>query len=526
MRITLPRSFAAIAATVAALLAAGCGSSSTPSGGGGGAGGGNLVVAVDSGVTTLDPAQACTAFYDYQIVKNLYDNLVDFGSATDANGQHRIVPALASSWKLSADKRTYTFTLRPGVKFADGTPLRASDVVFTLKRNISKGGCQGYVITFADDITSIKANGDSEVSITTKKPDPLLLQQLAQTGEGPINEKLLQAHGGLSKAGDQWLASHSAGTGAYQVSSYRPDSQIKLTASPNYWRGKPKSSSVTINVITDPTSLRTFAQSGQADMTYGINLKDVQAMQDAGQQIIANEVPYYVYLGLNNKAPELSKPAVRKAITDAISVDAIDKAFGYGHAKTFAGPIPPSMPFFPSLPVPQQNVAQAKQELASAGVHGMKLKIDVIEGKQITSDVATVVQDNLKAIGVDATIDTLGSSAFFDRVSGFKAQAWILLDGAPLNDPAYLLGYLITCKNDFNWSQYCNTGIDKLLAKGAATFDAAKRADIYKQVAQQFVDDPGLVPIFAPDQIIVAKPSVKGYVAYPDGQGLFRDISK
>jgi peptide/nickel transport system substrate-binding protein len=505
-------------------LMSGCGSSSTsPSAS---TTRGPLVVAIDSGVTSLDPAQACTAFYDYAIVKNLYDPLVDYGSAVLAGGKRQIEPALATSWKISPDGLTYTFQLRHGVKFSSGNTMTSADVVYSMNRTIKSGGCQDYVLTYENKFTSIKALSQYAVQFKLAAPDPELLDQLAQTGTGPLDMKTLQAHGGLTNAGNNWIATHAAGTGAYALTSDQPDNELVLTARKDYWRGTPKNTEVDIKVVTDPTTLDTLATSGQADMVYGIPLKDVASMTAAGRHVISEPFPFYSYLGLNNKKAPTDNPLVRKAIFDAIPLQGIAKTLGYGHVNTYVGPIPPAMPFYPKLPVPAQNLTEAKSLMQQSGVKNPSLAIDVIAGKQEEADIAVVVQASLKQIGINATINTMGSSAFFNAVGGFKDQAFLLLDGSPLNDPSYLLGYIVACGNSFNWPQYCNKQINSLLPKAAFATSASERASLYRQIAQTFVNDPGYVPIFSPDEIIVTDPNLNGYVQYPDGETVFWPISK
>jgi peptide/nickel transport system substrate-binding protein len=353
-RSKLTRGLSAIVLSVSIVgLAAGCGSSSSSSSG-------TLNVAIDSGVTSLDPAQACTAFYDYTIVKNLYDTLVQYGTQTEAGGKTKIVPGLASSYDQSPDGKTWTFHLRKDVKFTSGNPMTAADVVYGLNRVLKSGGCQAYVMTWSAKIESIKALDKYTVQIKTNRSDPLFLDSMAQTGVSPIDKKVLEQHGGLTPKGDNWIATHSAGTGAYALTSDQPDSQLELQAQSDYWQGTPKSKTVVIKVVTDPTSLDTLARSGQVDMAYGVPLKDLSSMDSAGRQLISHQIPFQVYFGLNNKAAPTNNVEVRQAIQEALPLKSIAGQLGYGHVRTYGGPIPPARPFVPTLPVPKYDVAQAK----------------------------------------------------------------------------------------------------------------------------------------------------------------------
>ena len=249
MRLALSRSaprrwiLASVMAS-AVLAATGCGSSS---GNGEQADGGTtkptISVAINSGISSIDPAFACNTQYDYWVVKNTYDTLVQYAAKPAADGRP-IIPALAKSWTISKDGLTYTFKLRRDVKFSSGNPMTADDVVYGLQRVRAKKGCQDYVLTLGDpkSIASISKVDDYTVQIKLLRRSPVFLGQLTQTGLSPVDRKELAQHGGMSKAGDEWLATHAAGTGAYTIGNYQPDSEVELKARPDYWQGKPKTS--------------------------------------------------------------------------------------------------------------------------------------------------------------------------------------------------------------------------------------------------------------------------------------------
>lgn len=522
-RIRLRATASLLGVAALALLAAGCGST----GGGTGtvaASSQTLNVAFSTGITTIDPAQVCTT-YDYSIVKNTYDNLVRLGPASGAGGG-QIEPALATAWTLSPDKRTWTFKLRKNVTFASGNPLTAADVVFSLKRDITKQGCQEYVLTQgeAHSVESIVATSPDTVQIHLAHPNPLFLSLLAQTGEGVVDSKLLNEHGGLSSAGDQWLATHTAGSGAYVLTAYQPDSEVALQARKGYWGGAPKSSHVVIRIVTDPTSLQTLVQSGQENMAFGVPLQDVRSLATESH-VYANPSQYYIYVGLNNKKPPLNDPRVRKALADAVPFQSILNSFGYGYAQQFSGPIPPAMPFYSHLPAPSTNVAEAKQLLAQAGVTHASLNLVVKSGDTLEGQIATVLQAAWLPLGIHVNIQTLGASSFSDVVDNFKSQMYIILDGPTVNDPAYFLGYLIQCGDLFNWAQYCNRHVDTLLAAGRAEFSAAKRVPIYAEISQLVNQEEPMIPIFATNDVVVASKSLQGYAYYDDQQPVFSAMS-
>lgn len=519
------RAAMAAACAAAAVAVAGCGSSS-PSGAGSGPAKDTLSVAVNSAITTADPAFACTT-YDYVVVKNTYDNLVTLGSERDATGAAKVQPALAERWELSADKRTYTFHLRSGVTFASGNPMTADDVVYSLRRVLDKEGCQQYVLTTGDAkaIKAITKVDNATVKIELRRADPLFLTLLAQTGNGVVDRKLLARHGGDGEAGDHWLATHSAGTGPYVLEAYNPDTQIDFRARKGYWGTAAKTGLVTMKIVTDATTLETLVRSGDVDMAYGIPLKDVKTLKSEGKQVFANASQFYIYIGLNNSRPPFDDVRVRQALQAALPAGDIAQRFGYGYAQTFRGPIPPATAFSPKLPAGKPDVAKAKALLAEAGVTHATVTLDVKSGETLQADIATVVQNAYRPLGIDVKIATLGASAFSDKTNTFKSQMYIIKDGGTVNDPAYFLGFFVACGNPFNLVKYCSRSVDADLAAARREADPAKRQAAYDRLSATVDADAPVLPIFAPNNVVVAAPGLKGYVYYDDQQPLFASIT-
>jgi peptide/nickel transport system substrate-binding protein len=306
---------------------------------------------------------------------------------------------------------------------------------------------------------------------------------------------------------------------------YDPDSSIGLRAREGYWGAEPKARQVDVRIVTDATTLETLVRSGEVDLAYGIPLKDVQSLEAAGRQVLSDPTQFFVYLGLNNKQAPLDDARVREALSLALPRGDLAERFGYGHVQTFDGPLPPAMPYSPRLPAPAPDVARAKALLREAGVSGFPLKLAVKSGESQQQEIATVIQGAFEPLGVDVQVQTLGAAAFTDTVGNFKAQSYLIKDGGTVNDPAYFLGFFIKCGNPYNWVQYCDRRVDELLAEGRFEFDPERRRAIYGEISETVARDVAMVPIFAPNLVVVADAGLKGYVYHDDQQPVLAPLA-
>ncbi len=526
---------AAVALAAATTLAA-CGGSTSPTGAttepgaatekGSGEAHPTINVAFNTGVSTLDPAFSCEQF-GYTVIRNTYDQLVAPAPGGKANGSN-VKPMLATSWTANADKTQYTFTLRDGVKFASGNPLTARDVAYSLNRVLDLDACAAFVVTggLSGNITKVKATGDNTVTVTLKKADPIFLETISSRAASIIDSKLLDEHGGPGKKGARWLATHTAGSGPFTLAAYEPDSQIVLAPRADYWRGTPKPGKVNIKIVTDPSTLKVLTSSRQVDMAYGIQPKDLTSLKASGSKILSYPSQFVTYIGLVSDKKPLDDVRVRQALTYAFPTEDIIKAFGFGQATAFAGPIPPAMPYYPKPKGLGHDPAKAKQLLAAAGVSNLSLTLVVQSGQSTHEQIATVLQDAYREVGVTLKIQTLGSSAFTDRVYNYKAQSFIIDDGPTVNDPGYLLSYQARCGDSFNWVRYCDKGVDAQLEQARFEIDDAKRGDLYRQIDEKLIKDAPYIEVMAENHTIVSVPSLSGYTYYDDQTAHFFDISK
>jgi peptide/nickel transport system substrate-binding protein len=255
---------------------------------------GNLVAAIAGEPDQLDP-QKTSAYFSFEVLENVFDTLVE----PDANLEMR--PALAESWTVSPDQLSWTFHLRHGVTFHDGSPFTSDDVVYSYRRIIDQE------LTNADKlsaVTDIAAPDRSTVRITLKQPTPNLLTNLGGfKGLAIVQRRNVES-------GE--IATHPVGTGPFAFQSQKSGDSIILKANPTYWAGAPKVSGVTFRFISEPSTALSALQAGEIDWTDAIPTQRVAQLKDDDSITLATTPSNdYWYLALNEARPPWNDVRVR-----------------------------------------------------------------------------------------------------------------------------------------------------------------------------------------------------------------------
>jgi len=255
---------------------------------------GNLVAAIAGEPDQLD-SQKTSAYFSFEVLENVFDTLVE----PDANLEMR--PALAESWTVSPDQLSWTFHLRHGVTFHDGSPFTSDDVVYSYRRIIDQE------LTNADKlsaVTDIAAPDRSTVRITLKQPTPNLLTNLGGfKGLAIVQRRNVES-------GE--IATHPVGTGPFAFQSQKSGDSIILKANPTYWAGAPKVSGVTFRFISEPSTALSALQAGEIDWTDSIPTQRVAQLKDDDSITLATTPSNdYWYLALNEARPPWNDVRVR-----------------------------------------------------------------------------------------------------------------------------------------------------------------------------------------------------------------------
>ncbi|MDV3128015.1 ABC transporter substrate-binding protein [Mycobacterium sp. 21AC1] len=471
---------------------------------------GNLIAAIAGEPDQLDPHRT-SAYFSFEVLENVFDTLVE----PDENLQMR--PALAKSWEVSPDQLTWTFHLREGVKWHDGTPLTADDVVFSYRRIIDE---QLTNVDKFSAVTDVAAPDPATVRITVKHPTPNLLTNLGGFKGMAIVQRRNVESG--------QIATHPIGTGPFAFASRRSGDSITLKANPDYWAGPPKISGVTFRFISEPSTALSALQAGEIDWTDSIPPQRVAQLRDDDSLALAvTQSNDYWYLALNEARAPWNDVRVRQAIAYAIDRDAIAAATSYRTATVNQLAIPQGNPWYTGYDRYRYDISAAEKLLSEAGTSPQHLDMLVTSEYPETVTAAQIIADNLAPLGITVDIRTVDFATWLDEQNNG-------------NFDMLMMGWLGNIDpDDFYYAQHHSGGtsnaqkfsdpeVDRLLDAGRVQTDTERRKQLYAEAATRIADEVSYIYLYNPSVIQAWANNLSGYDARRDGAVRFRtaDLSQ
>jgi peptide/nickel transport system substrate-binding protein len=391
--------FGGLAAGVATLAACGPGGGTASSGsGGGGTAASSMTVGTATtagGVNPLDDQYSTLQF-------NVFDSLVRV-FATDDEPE----PRIAASWKETG-KNTWTFTLRKGLTFHDGTPLTAGDVAFSFDTIRSEQYANALTLI---SIKSLKAVDDSTVEVVTTGRDPLLMSRLSALFVVP------EAHW-KSVGGAAGFAQKPIGSGPFKVTSFSADTGGTLTAFDDFWDGAPKTATINLKYFSDASALALALQSGQVDVAHSLTAAQYPTLQgDSKLKLSAKFGGTQNMLQLKTTSGPFKDLKVRQAAIAAVDVDALIKGLTQGLAEKEDGQLPLKEVngYTDTITRPAFDLAKAKSLLAEAGATGAEI---TITGMALYKSLLEALGEQLTTAGFKPTIQALEISEWVKQFTG------------------------------------------------------------------------------------------------------------
>jgi peptide/nickel transport system substrate-binding protein len=498
----LRRNTAVLLAVLSALTVAlsGCGAGSKAGKGS------SVTVGIANDIDSLDPNKTVSAG-TREVLFNIYEGLVK----PDKDGN--LVPAVASAYTISDDATTYTFTIRDGVKFQDGSTVTADDAVYSIERCADASSGNPLAPAFSQ-IDSVTAPDSRTVVVKLKDANSDFLSYLTTA---------------IVPKADTDLNSKPIGTGPYKVVSRSPQESIVLQKFSDYWGNSltdtkgtgatPASiENITLKIITDPAMLVTDLKGGAVDLMIHMNATQT-AQLGSGFTVAEGTMNLVQALYLNNKVAPFDKKEVRQALCYALDRKPVFEAVSDGKGTAVGSSVYPSYKkyFMPELAdAYATDTAKAKELLAKAGYpDGFTFTITVPSNYQQHIDTAQVLSEELKQIGVTAEIrqvewETWLSDVYQNR--NYDATV-IGVDASTLSAPA-LLGRFVSTASD-NFTNYSNADYDSTYAEAVSSTDDTAKTEDYKKCEQILSDDAANVYIQDLPDFVGMNSRVSGYTFYP-----------
>jgi peptide/nickel transport system substrate-binding protein len=506
----------ALAVALSATAAAYAASGST-------AAGETLVIDRSFEIKTSDPQRAFEPTASL-VNRGIFDTLFTYRGSDVAHP----VPLLAQSWKAAKDAKTWTFQLKKGVRFGDGTPLTSADVVFSFRRLVNLKGNPSFLL---DGVTT-SAAGKYTVVLRSQTSNTALPAILANTSLGIVNSKLVRQHGGTDAPGadktdkaEQWFNSSGSagvGSGPYVLKQYSTTSQIVLVPSKRYWgKNKAAFSSVVIRNMIAPTQLINV-QRGKHEVAIDLSAQQGQSLKGNSRlNTVMTPSTWFFWLFANNN-PQISSFAPNKSFQRAVRY-----ALDYKSIASVAGPgaiqapgVIPSM-FLGALPqsaAVKQDVAKAKAALAASGLGNQEITLEYPTNLTINGvlfdTLAQRVQANLEAIGMKVKLAGSPVGTWLERYRDGKMPFGLSIWGPDYPDPAdylvFLPGELVGTRA--GWPAGSEKTLEKLGQTVRVTTTDKAREKLYRLIQMRLNAYGPFFPLLQPTQVFVSTKDLRGAV--------------
>lgn len=492
-----------------------------------------LVYAYYGPPETIDPA-ITSGTAGETIVRNLYDSLFRPGPQSDMEAK----PNLVDSWDVSNDGKTFTFHLREDVKFHNGNPLTAEDVVYTLNRVLELGRTSARDLENAHVTKEgIEQVDQFTVKITTERSSPFLTDVLANTGTSIIDKEWALEHGDNIEEGEaaSYISSNENGTGPYELKEWVKRDRLKLEKFEDYWRGWEGKHVENVQYLIVPeysTRLMSFL-SGDIDIAY-ISQEHLSDVKDKPGIVVDTSGldNYILYIWMNTEKDFLNDKRVRQALNYSFPYEQVlSTAYkgtaikGTGIAANIVKDYPEGVEWY------EQDLEKAKQLLAEAGYEegfSEKLTFYYDTGRSARRKIGLIWKENLNKLGIDIELQSRDWPVMADKVDKGDYELYASGDWTSLPTAGGYTDQMETrnlgVSGNFAWIK--NNTLNVLNEKARTIFDNEKRTQIYREMHGVIFDLAPIISVVQMRNINVYGEWVKGYKYYPWSHPYFYDVYK
>ncbi len=472
---------------------------------------------------TLDPAiSADTSSHLY--IMQIFSGLVRL------NDTMEVAPDIAQSWEVSQDGRTFTFHLRPGVRFQDGREVTAGDFKYSWERACAPGTGSQTAATYlgdivgaadclagkAEEISGVEVIDAHTLRVIVDAPKTYFLCKLTYPTAFVVEQSNVES------GGDWWR--HPVGTGPFALQVWEPGQLIVLEKNELYYGGLARLERVAFHILAgNPMAMYENREIDVLPVGAGyIDLVRDEAGPFYSELAVAPELSLY-YLGFNTAAPPFDDGNIRRAFCHAVDKERIIKLIFRDMVSKADGILPPGMPGYnPNLSGLEYDLEKAKECIA-ASKYGNVSNLPPVTitvggyGGGVPEYLGAIIQGWQQDLGVQVGVRQVGSDEFVYQLMEEKDEMFTLGWVADYPDPHNFLDNLFHTASENNILEYSSPELDALLDRAGVEPDGEARLGMYRQAEQEVVDEAPCLPLWFGENYLLVKPYVQGYRLDPLG---------
>lgn len=485
-----------------------------------------FVMAKDIGdIITLDPAEVFE-FSGGEMIANLYDRLMMF----EPEDLTTLVGGVAESWEVSEDGKTIVFSIRPGQVFTSGNPVTAEDVVFSLRRVVKLNKTPSFIITQfgwtpenVDDLVVVEGD-KAKITITEEFSPALVLNALSAGIASIVDKKEVLAHEVDGDMGYDWLKSNSAGSGAFELTAWKANELVSMTANPDYRHGEPAMKRVIVRHVPEPSAQRLLVEKGDVDLARNLTPDQIEGVSgEEGLAVQADPKAALIYMAANAAHPILGDPKVAEALRYLVDYQGMAASFLKGQFQVHQAAWPEGLwGAYNETPF-TLDVEKAKALLAEAGYEdGFEIRMDTLTDSPYP-EIAQSVQATLADAGIKASITTAEGKTLWPMYRARKHELILAqwspdyvdphsnLDAFahnPDNRPEAQLTGVLAWRN-----AWADDAMNKMVVDARNEKDPGARETLYHEIQKQLQHEGPYVIMFQQTEEAVKQTSLEGYVS-------------
>lgn len=470
--------------------------------------GGTLRIGRDQDSNTLDPIFTIENA-DIWVLNNMNAKLVEVNDEMSG-----VAPDLAESWDISDDKTTYTFHLRDGLKFSDGSPLTASDVAFSLER--LRDERDSVLRSMFEIIKDVEAPDDTTVVIELEHPSAPFLSALAVFSASVVPEAAVEERG-------EDFGVNPVGAGAFMLKDWERGNRIVLEKNPHYYKeGQPKLDEVQWIVEANDNTRLLKLKAGELDAAIFVPFSRVEELEaDPNIQVHLDPSSREDHLLINHEHPPLDNVKVRQALYHAINRQAIVDTILFGHGTVATSFVPEGQMFHnPDVPTYDYDPEKAKQYLAEAGAENVTLDLITAAGSETQQQTAVLLQNMLGQVGITLNIVKQEPGLTWDTIVQGDYDLSLNYWTNDVIDPDQKATFSVYGEDDAKsyYTRYHNPKVADLVEKGRTVLDPEERQEIYYRIQEIVKADVHWVDLYYSPFRNASRTNVENFHQTPMGR--------